>query len=161
MAKKICLICGTEFVTNVMNKNTCSQECSTKYRRQCHLGLSTPWGEKAKENARNRPVSPNLEKGTAANLLNPGSQRGPQHRDSLVWEILSPGGEIFVVVGLSEWARQNAWRFNETEATAHRIASGFRQVARYLRGHKTKTAFRYKGWTLNRPPVDKDEYFSE
>ena len=160
MAAKYCVICGKEFYAPPSGRVTCSQECFTKFRSTSHVGVSNVWSDEARDRLRSAP-SPNLKKGTAASMLLPESQKGPQNRESQVWEIISPSGELFVAVGLSDWARKNAWRFGETEDTAHRIATGFRQVAACMRGKTIRSVPRYKGWRLNGLPVEKDDYFSK
>lgn len=87
----------------------------------------------------------------------PEGQKGQQNRESMVWELIAPDGSHIIAIGLSEWARRNAWRFGETEETAYRIASGFRQIALSIRGKAKRQVSSYKGWGLAGEPIDKKD----
>lgn len=90
-------------------------------------------------------------------MMLPEGQKGPQHRDAMIWELIDPEGVHIIVVGLADWARRNAWRFGETEETACRIASGFRQIAQSIRGKTKRQVGSYKGWRLAGEPTSKQD----
>lgn len=122
-----------------------------------HMGVSNQWSDEARERLRQKPTPPQLSTGTAHAMLLPESQRGPQHRESMVWELIDPEGKHITVVGLEDWARKNAALFGETEATAYRIASGFRQIVQSIRGKTKGRVSSYKGWGLAGEPTDKQD----
>ena len=122
-----------------------------------HIGVKNKWSEEARERLREKPTPPQLARGTAAALQLPEGQKGQQNRESKVWELIAPDGSHIIAIGLEDWARRNAWRFGETEETAYRISSGFRQIAQSIRGKTKKRVSRYKGWGLAGEPIDKKD----
>ena len=158
MAKRQCVICGEWFATPPSNnKRSCSQECSRQWRSIQHIEVSNHWSDEARERLKQKPTPPQLANGSAAAMLVPEGQRGQQHRESMVWELIDPEGTHIVVIGLSEWARRNAWRFGEPEETSYRIASGFRQIAQSIRGKTKRLVSSYKGWGLAGEPIAKKD----
>lgn len=150
MVKRICIICGTPFdVYPSDTKKTCSADCMHIYLSKIRTGKKHPWGEEAKQRLRDKPTPKQLSLGLAASMQRLDSQRGPLHRECKVWHLRAPNGEDFVAVGILPWARENAWRFGETdEEGARRIASGFRGLATSLRGKRKRPVGSYKGWEL-------------
>lgn len=156
MSKRQCVICGAWFDTPPSNnKQACSPDCSHQWRSIRHTGVSNKWSAEAKARLRQKPTPPQLSKGTTASALLPESQRGPQNRESMVWELIDPDGIHITVIGLEDWARRNAWRFGETETTAYRISAGIRQIAQSLRGKTKRRVSSYKGWGLAGEPTEK------
>lgn len=157
MSKRQCVICGGWFDTPPSNnKSTCTGECSRKWRSMQHIGVRNKWSEEARERARAKPTPPQLSIGHDAAMQRPESQRGQQNRESKVWELIAPDGSHIIAIGLQDWARRNAWRFGESEETAHRIAAGFRQIAKSMRGKTKRQVSSYKGWGLAAEPKEKD-----
>lgn len=158
-AMRPCAICGKLFrCPPSANRNTCSPQCSKVYRSQRHTGVSNEWADAGKLHAREAAAKTgNLKNGTAAALQNPLNQRGPQNRGSKVWHLRDPDGNVETVVNLLDWARQHAedyFDMEPTDANAHNIASGFRQIKRSMEGKLRRkdgrpyTVCTYKGWTL-------------
>lgn len=157
MITRICVICGAPFDVYPSNpQKTCSPSCRRKLKSRSHTGRRHPWSDEARQRLRDRPTPEQLSLGHAAAMALPDSQRGPGHRECKVWHLRSPDGQDHTFTGLLPWARENAWRFGETdEAGALRIAAGIRQLAQSMRGKTPRPVGSYKGWTLLCLPEDK------
>lgn len=153
---KNCAVCGKPYSAPPSGRATCSAACSIRYRSMRHMDHHNVWSDDARERLRKKPTPPQLGQGTAAALALPEGQRGPQNRESMVWELIDPDGNHLTVIGLAEWARQNAARFGQRDENAHRIAAGFRQIAQCMRGKTKRTVSTYKGWGLAKLPEDKE-----
>lgn len=152
-----CVICGTEFRTPPSNnKRTCSTACSRRWRSKQHNGVSNRWCEDARASARAAAAKTgNLNNGTAAALMLPEGQRGPQNREAKIWHLRDPEGTPVVAVNLLDWARHHTADFGmeDTEKAAVNIASGFRQIKRSMEGKtfrngKPYSVSTYKCWML-------------
>ena len=150
MITRHCAICGAPFVVYPSDPaRTCSPACRSALKSRSQTGRRHPWNEAAKQRLRDRPKPAQLALGHAAAMALPDSHRGSGHRECKVWRLRSPEGHDFEFVGLMPWARENAWRFGETdEDGARRIAAGIRQIAQSMRGKTRRSVGSYKGWTL-------------
>lgn len=157
MITRICVICGAQFdVYPSSPRKTCSPSCRCQLKSRSHTGRRHPWSDASKQRLRDKPKPDQLSLGHAAAMALPDSQRGSGHRDCKVWRLRSPDGQDYTAVGILPWARENAWRFGETdESGALRIASGFRQIALSARGKTKRSVSSYKGWTLLDLPARK------
>ena len=96
--------------------------------------------------------------GVKAALSIPEGQRGPQNRESKVWELISSDGEYITVTNLLDWARENYTRFvppcDDVDAAALRVSSGFKAIASSMRGvpSRGRPVSSYKGWGLAKLP---------
>ena len=105
--------------------------------------------------------------GKEAALSIPEGQRGPQNRESKVWELIDPEGNHIIVKNLLDWARENYTQFEapsgDVDAAAKRIQCGFEAIAGSMRGVKSRKrrVTSYKGWGLYRLPNDPEEAESE
>lgn len=163
MITRHCVICGAPFDVYPSDPaRTCSPSCRSVLKSRSQTGRKHPWSESSKQRLRGRPKPAQLALGHAAAMALPDSQRGSGHRDCKVWRLRSPEGHDYTAVGLLPWARENAWRFGETdEDGAARIAAGIRQLAQSMRGKTPRPVGSYKGWTLLSLPEDKQDNTDE
>lgn len=102
--------------------------------------------------------------GVAAALSLPEGQRGPQNRESKVWELIAPDGTHITVTNLLDWARNNYTLFEppcgDVDAAAMRVSSGIRAIAASMRGAKSRErpVSSYKGWGLAKLPEKGDNH---
>lgn len=150
MITRHCVICGAPFDVYPSDPaRTCSPSCRCQLKSRSQTGRRHPWSDGARQRLRDKPKPDQLSLGHAAAMALPDSQRGSGHRDCKVWRLRSPDGQDYTAVGILPWARENAWRFGETdESGALRIAAGFRQIALSARGKTKRSVSSYKGWTL-------------
>lgn len=166
---KRCIICGAAFESPPStNKVTCSPACRSIRAAQVARRSSRTWSQDAKSR---RAADPDIKQrmetlqpvGTAAALALPEGQRGEQNRASKVWELISPDGSRVVVTNLKQWARDHYKQFEpdctDAEASAQRIACGFRAIASSMRGVKSRErpVSSYKGWGLASCPEAKQD----
>lgn len=153
------MICGKTFqAPPSSNKATCSKACSAILRSRVQTGRRHPWDEGKKPHAREAAArTGNLKNGTAAAMKNPLNQRGPQNREAKIWHLQDPEGNTVTVINLLDWARDHAkdcFGMEPTDANAHNIASGLRNIKRSMEGKLRRkdgrpyTVSTYKGWTL-------------
>lgn len=159
MITRHCVICGAPFDVYPSDPaRTCSPACRSALKSRSQTGRKHPWCEASKQRLRDKPKPEQLALGHAAAMALPDSQRGSGHRDCKVWRLRSPDGQDYTAVGILPWARENAWRFGETdEDGALRIAAGFRQIALSARGKTKRPVGSYKGWTLLDLPSKREE----
>lgn len=152
-----CVICGAEFNASPSDKKiTCSKACSSVQKSRSHRGKRNKWSSDKHVSARlAAEKTGNLKNGTLAASKLPGGQRGPQNREAKIWHLRGPDGNTVVAVNLLDWARHHTQDFDmeSTEVSAHKIASGFRQIKRSMEGKlrrkgKPYTVTSYKGWEL-------------
>lgn len=154
---KACLICGAQFDAPPSGRKTCSEACYAVLRSKSHVGVRNTWNEASRAKLRSKPVPPQLAKGFEAAMRLPESQRGEQHRESMIWHLVDPSGNKLTVVNLTEWARNNLQLFGETDETGvNRITSGFQQIAQSMRGKLKRSVYHYKGWGLSDVPATVD-----
>lgn len=159
MITRHCIICGAPFDVYPSDPaRTCSPACRSALKSRSQTGRKHPWCEASKQRLRDKPKPEQLALGHAAAMALPDSQRGSGHRSCKVWHLRSPDGQDHTFTGLLPWARENAWRFGETdEAGALRIAAGIRQLAQSMRGKTPRPVGSYKGWTLLGLPTGREE----
>lgn len=170
---KKCVICGAIFKSPPSSKKvTCSPECRSKRAALSAKKPGRKWSKEAKEKrAADKSIIDRMEAlqsvGTAAALSIPEGQRGPQNRESKVWELIDPEGNHIIVKNLLDWARENYTLFespcSDVDAAAKRIQCGFEAIAGSMRGVKSRKrrATSYKGWGLYKLPNDPEEVKSE
>lgn len=161
---KICVICGASFKSPPSAKTvTCSPECRSKRAAIAASRSGRKWNAEAKAR---RSADINIrakmaeiqQDGVEAALSIPEGQRGPQNRESKVWELISPAGEHITVTNLLDWARKNYTRFeppcDDVDAAALRVSSGFKAIASSMRGvpSRGRPASSYKGWGVAKLP---------
>lgn len=167
MIKK-CVICGAVFQAPPSSKKvTCSAACRSKRAAE-----AARRGHKWSDDARRRRASdPDVidslrhvsADGLAAAAALPEGQRGPQNRESKVWELIDPDGNHITVTNLLDWARNNYTLFeppcDDVDAAAIRVSTGFRAIATSMRGARCRKrpVSSYKGWGLARLPEKGDK----
>lgn len=161
---KRCVICGAIFQSPPSSKKvTCSPAC-----RSQRAAKAARKGHKWSDDARMRRASdPNIvaamDRLSASGLSliadMPDSQRGPQNRESMVWELIDPDGNHIIVKNLLDWARHNYTVFeaecDDVDAAARRVALGIMAIASSMRGVKSRQqrpVSSYKGWGLAKLP---------
>lgn len=160
---KHCVICGGAFCAPPSSKKvTCSKECRSK-RAAASASRGHKWSSEAKQR---RAKNPNVKRqmdalqsvGQAAAHALPGGRRGPQNRESKVWELVTPDGDHITVTNLLDWSRLNYTLFeppcDNVDAAAIRVSTGFRAIASSMRGAKSRprAVTTYKGWSLAKLP---------
>lgn len=149
MIKK-CIVCGRGFKASPSDEIvTCSPECRSKRRSQVLKGHKVTDEVKAKmSEAAKKRDSENLKKGTPAAQKSPKGGRFETNSSAKDWTIMSPEGEIYNIINLKHWIRQNQEKFGDDlcEADINRISSGLRVVAKNTRTGKGCTT--YKGWSV-------------
>lgn len=150
MIKK-CIVCGRGFKASPSdNVVTCSSQCRSKRRSQLLKGHEVSDKTKAKisKAAKERGHTENLSKGTPAAMKSPKGGRFETNSSAKDWTIMSPEGEIYNIINLKHWIRQNQEKFGDDlcEADINRISSGLRVVAKNTRTGKGCTT--YKGWSV-------------
>lgn len=161
---KTCVICGASFKSPPSAKTvTCSPECRSKRAAIAASRSGRKWNAEAKAcrsadiNIRAK-MAEIQQDGVEAALSIPEGQRGPQNRESKVWELISPAGEHITVTNLLDWARENYTRFeppcDDVDAAALRVSSGFKAIASSMRGvpSRGRPVSSYKGWGLEKIP---------
>lgn len=166
---KHCVICGAAFKSPPSAKTvTCSPACRAVRAGNAARNSSRKWSQSARDK---RAADPAIRAkmaqiqavGTAAAMLLPEGQRGPQNRASKAWELIAPDGEIIEVANLLDWARNNYTLFEPPNAdpdqAAMRISSGFKAIASSMRGVKSRKrrVSSYKGWGLKALPKNKED----
>lgn len=164
--QKKCVVCGEMFFSPPSAKTiTCSPECrSVRASRAAKAARSrTPesflWSEETRKRRASderlvEKLRENQRVAVKAAMAIPEGQRGPQNRTSKHWILLSPGGQQIEVKNLQDWARKNYTIFepdcDDPEKAASRISGGFKAIAGYMRGVKSRTrpVTSYKGWGL-------------
>lgn len=164
-----CVICGAVFQAPPSSKKvTCSPACRSK-RAAVSARRGHKWSNAAKQRRANDPrVKLHMDAiqsaGKTAALSLPEGQRGPQNRESKVWELIDPSGDHITVTNLLDWARNNYTLFeppcDDVDAAAIRVASGFRAIATSMRCAKSRTrrVSSYKGWGLVTLPEKGDNH---
>ena len=166
---KICVICGAPFKAPPSSKKvTCSPECRSKRAAMAAAGCHRRWSPEAKaRRAADREVLEHMASiqrmGTDAAMKIPEGKRGPQNRESKVWELIDPEGNHIVVTNLLDWARSNYTLFeppcDDADAAAARVSQGFREISAWMRGVRSvkRTVSTYKGWSLAAVPHKKED----
>lgn len=155
---KRCVVCGKEFEAPPSSKKvTCSKECSAIHKERTHTGLHWKVSEEGRSNmkksgeALERARSAALLASAAASKL-PEGQKGPQNRTCKVYLLKDPDNVTHLVVGLLPWARENYMLFEphstNPEASARRIASGFRAIISNSVSRRDHPVSSYKGWQV-------------
>lgn len=161
-ATRICIVCGKTFYAPPSSKKiTCSKTCASIRKTQIRTGKTHQWSEEArtrlKENERHiQQAQQQIIKATEIAMQIPEGQKGSQNRACKVWILKAPDGTLHRAVGLLPWARENYRLFEpdsiDPEATARRIAYGFRAIASCMRGNaRTRNGHpvnSYKDWQL-------------
>lgn len=166
---KHCIICGAAFQSPPSAKKvTCSPACrSIRAARSARTAKRT-WSQEAKDRRATDPtIATHMAQiqpaAVAAAHALPEGQRGPQNRESKVWELIDPTGQHIVVTNLLDWARRNYTLFEPVDAdpekAARRIASGFEAIASSMRGacSRQRPVSTYKGWGLASLPTREDD----
>lgn len=166
--QKKCVICGAIFQSPPSDKKvTCSPECRSKRAALSARKPGRKWSAHAKaKRATDKRVIDQMvalqSVGTKAALSIPEGQRGPQNRESKVWELIDPEGNHITVTNLLDWARKNYTLFeaptDDVDAAALRISCGFRAITSSMRGAKSRSrpVSSYKGWGLYKLPEEVD-----
>ena len=162
---KKCVICGAVFQAPPSSKKvTCSPACrSRRAALAAKASAGRTWSTEKKARRANDPdviakLASIQQIGSQAALAIPEGQRGPQNRESKVWELIAPDGQHITVTNLLDWARDNYTFFEpesaDPEQASIRISSGFRAIASSMRGAKSRQrpVSSYKGWGLYRLP---------
>lgn len=167
--EKKCVICGAVFRSPPSDKKvTCSPPCRSKRAAESARN-GRKWGDAAKKRRASDPrIKLQMDAiqpvGLAAAAALPEGQRGPQNRESKVWELIDPAGNHITVTNLLDWARKNYTLFeppcDDVDAASLRVASGFRVIATSMRGAKSRKrpVSSYKGWGLARLPEKGDKH---
>lgn len=165
--KKSCVICGAAFFAAPSSKKvTCSPECRSK-RAALSARKGHKWSQSAKLSRSNDPKIKDMmaalqAEGTAAALMIPEGQKGPQNRSSKVWVLIDPDGNQIEVTNLLDWARNNYSKFEpdctNPEKAAERITKGFGAIASSMRGvsSRTRPVYHYKDWGLDGIPTERN-----
>lgn len=163
--EKKCVICGALFKASPSDKKvTCSPGCRSKRAALAARNSERKWSEeKKKKRAEDQAIIEHMADmqslGVQAAMGMPESQRGPQNRASMVWELITPEGRHIVVKNLLDWSRENCTLFEPpcdgVDAAAKRIANGFMAIASSMRGVRSRNrpVSSYKGWGLYRLPT--------
>lgn len=81
--------------------------------------------------------------------------------EKLLWTLVSPSGEKYVVDNLTDFGRKNFRLFEpdstDQNATASRVQKGFSAIAACMNGTRTGVS-QYKGWRLDSVPVKGQAY---
>lgn len=170
---KYCVVCGAVFQSPPSSKKvTCSPECRSIRAARAARGRKRVWSQSARDRRSSDPsVLEQMKRlqplGAAAASDIPEGQRGPQNRESKVWELVDPDGNTVVVTNLLDWARNNYTIFEppsaDPEQAAMRISSGFKAIASSIRGVKSRKrrVSTYKGWGLRSLPISKEERIND
>lgn len=168
--EKKCLICGAMFKAPPSSKKvTCSHACRSKRASLAATNSPRKWSAEAKlRRASDKDVLERIASiqqiGTAAALEIPDGQRGPQNRESKIWELIDPDDNHITITNLLDWARHNYILFeppcDDVDAAASRVAKGFMAIASSMRRVKSRTrsVYHYKGWGLARLPEKGDNH---
>lgn len=166
--QKKCVICGAIFQAPPSDKKvTCSPECRSKRAALAASKTGRKWNVESKAKRASDPsiikqMSAIQSIGAQAAFNLPEGQRGPQNRESKVWELIDPDGNHITVTNLLDWARENYTLFEppctDVDAAALRISCGFRAIASSMRGAKSRSrpVSSYKGWGLFELPDEVD-----
>ena len=162
MLKK-CVICRATFKAPPSSKKvTCSPACRSK-RAADAARRGHKWSDDARRRRASDPyVIAGLSRvsadGLAAAAALPEGQRGPQNRESKMWELIDPDGNHITVTNLLDWARNNYTLFeppcDDVDAAARRVSNGIMTIATSMRGARSRQrpVSSYKGWGLARLP---------
>lgn len=160
MATKICVVCGSPFKAAPSDKTvTCSPACRSVRASLAAKNSDRKWSDAAKlrraKDPSVRQQMANLQRvGLASAMEKPEGQRGPQNRESKIWTLITPDGELIKVRNLKDWSRKNYTLFepqcDNIDAAANRVARGFMAIASSKRGVKSRkrAVNSYKGWGL-------------
>lgn len=176
--KKICVICGKEFACPPSDKTvTCSPECRSIRAGRAIIARckGVKWTEEKRAKYASSPaVQKNVRKAqkiaTEAAARNPLNTKGIQNRCAKIWVLCSPDGEVFEVVNLTQWARENYKLFepecDNPDAAANRIRAGFQAIDQSIRGkrgekRKNRCSWHYKDWALLGKSREKDPIYTQ
>lgn len=170
MLKK-CVICGATFKAPPSDKKvTCSPVCrSRRAALAAKASAGRTWSTEKKARRANDPdviakLASIQQIGSQAALAIPEGQRGPQNRESKVWELIDPDGNHITVTNLLDWARNNYTLFeppcDDVDAAARRVSNGIMTIATSMRGARSRQrpVSSYKGWGLARLPEKGDKH---
>ena len=168
---KKCVICGAVFQAPPSSKKvTCSPACrSRRAALAAKASAGRTWSTEKKARRANDPdmiakLASIQQIGSQAALAIPEGQRGPQNRESKVWELIDPDGNHITVTNLLDWARNNYTLFeppcDDVDAAARRVSSGIMTIATSMRGARSRQrpVSSYKGWGLARLPEKGDKH---
>lgn len=164
---KTCIICGAAFQSPPSSKKvTCSPACrsarAAAAARRGHKWSSDARAARASDPAVQAQMTQIQHAAVAAAMEIPEGQRGPQHRSSKIWHLISPDGQSVTVANLLHWAREHYDLFEpdsrDIDASAVRIAKGIQAIATSQRGAKSRQrpVTSYKGWRLAALPEEKE-----
>lgn len=168
--EKRCVICGAIFKAPPSAKTvTCSPACRSKRAAMASAKRHIKWSQESKaRRAGDEKVRQQMaiiqQVGAKAAMAIPEGQRGPQNRESKVWELIDPEGNHIIVTNLLDWARQNHTMFeppcDDIDAAAMRVSAGFRAIASSMRGVKSRQrpVSSYKGWSIASIPSKKEDH---
>lgn len=168
---KKCVICGAVFQAPPSSKKvTCSPACrSRRAALAAKASAGRTWSTEKKARRANDPdviakLASIQQIGSHAALAIPEGQRGPQNRESKVWELIDPDGNHITVTNLLDWARNNYTLFeppcDDVDAAAKRVSNGIMTIATSMRGARSRQrpVSSYKGWGLARLPEKGDKH---
>ena len=168
---KKCVICGAVFQAPPSDKKvTCSPACrSRRAALAAKASAGRTWSTEKKARRANDPdviakLASIRQIGSQAALAIPEGQRGPQNRESKVWELIDPDGNHITVTNLLDWARNNYTLFeppcDDVDAAAKRVSNGIMTIATSMRGARSRQrpVSSYKGWGLARLPEKGDKH---
>ena len=166
-----CVICGAVFQAPPSSKKvTCSPACrSRRAALAAKASSGRTWSTEKKARRANDPdviakLASIQQIGSQAALAIPEGQRGPQNRESKVWELIDPDGNHITVTNLLDWARNNYTLFeppcDDVDAAAKRVSNGIMTIATSMRGARSRQrpVSSYKGWGLARLPEKGDKH---
>ena len=165
------MICGAVFQAPPSDKKvTCSPACrSRRAALAAKASAGRTWSTEKKARRANDPdviakLASIQQIGSQAALALPEGQRGPQNRESKVWELIDPDGNHITVTNLLDWARNNYTQFeppcDDVDASARRVSNGIMTIATSMRGARSRQrpVSSYKGWGLARLPEKGDKH---
>lgn len=165
------MICGAVFQAPPSDKKvTCSPACrSRRAALAAKASAGRTWSPEKKARRANDPdviakLASIQQIGSQAALAIPEGQRGPQNRESKVWELIDPDGNHITVTNLLDWARNNYTLFeppcDDVDAAARRVSNGIMTIATSMRGARSRQrpVSSYKGWGLARLPEKGDKH---
>lgn len=165
------MICGAVFQAPPSDKKvTCSPACrSRRAAMAAKASAGRTWSTEKKARRANDPdviakLASIQQIGSQAALAIPEGQRGPQNRESKVWELIDPDGNHITVTNLLDWARTNYTLFeppcDDVDAAARRVSNGIMTIATSMRGARSRQrpVSSYKGWGLARLPEKGDKH---
>lgn len=132
MNYKTCLICDKKFPSPPSADTVCcSPKCSSIHRQQMQ------------ENGVYDKVN---EKWLKARDMYTKTHKGEKHHHSKYWKLQAPDGEVYEVVNLMYFIKENIELFNGS--TPKQAFDGICKIKASQQGKRKRPSYSYKGWKL-------------